>query len=106
MKDCIFCQVVSGKLPSTRLYEDASVIVIKDIYPQAPIHWIILPKKHITELLNAEDKLVHHMMNVAKKIIRDDKIVGYRLVNNGKGAAVIDHLHLHVMGKVDKLRAL
>ncbi len=81
-------------------------MVIKDIYPQAPVHWIILPKKHIPELLDAEDVLIHHMMNVAKKVIRDEKIKGYRLVNNGKGAAVIDHLHIHVMGKVDKLRAL
>lgn len=81
-------------------------MVIKDIYPQAPVHWIIIPKKHIGEFIEASDDLVHHMMNVAKKIIRDENIQGYRLVNNGKGAAVVDHLHIHVMGKIDKLRAL
>ncbi len=106
MIGCIFCQVVSGKLPSTKLFEDDQVVVIKDIYPQAPVHWIILPKKHVSELVAADDTLIHHMMTVAKKIIREEKITGYRLVNNGKGAAVIDHLHVHVMGKVDKLRAL
>lgn len=106
MKDCIFCKVVAGELPSTCLYKDDTVMVIKDIYPQAPVHWIILPKKHVSELLDADEPLVNHMMKVAKKIIRSEKITGYRLVNNGKGAAVIDHLHIHVMGKVDKLRAL
>lgn len=106
MTDCIFCKVVAGELPSTCLYKDDKVMVIKDIYPQAPVHWIILPKKHVSELLDANDALVHHMMKIAKKIIREEKISGYRLVNNGKGAAVIDHLHIHVMGKVDKLRAL
>ena len=106
MKDCIFCQVIAGKSPSTCLYQDDQVMVIKDIYPQAPVHWIILPKKHVSELLEADDALVSHMIRVAKKIIRDENIARYRLVNNGKGAAVIDHLHIHVMGKVDKLRSL
>jgi histidine triad (HIT) family protein len=106
MTDCIFCKIVSGKLPSTKLFEDGEVIVFKDIYPQAPVHWIIIPKKHVPEFLEAEDALVYHMMNVAKKIIRKEKIQGYRLVNNGKGAAVIDHLHIHILGKVDKARTL
>ena len=106
MTDCIFCKVIAGELPSTCAYQDDQVMVIKDIQPQAPIHWIIMPKIHISELVEASDDLIHHMMTVAKKIIREEKITGYRLVNNGKGAAVIDHLHIHVMGKVDKFRAL
>jgi len=106
MSDCIFCQVISGALPSTKLYEDTDVLVIKDIHPQAPVHWIVIPKKHTSELLTADDALIHHMMTVAKKIINDEHIAKYRIVNNGKGAAVIDHLHFHVMGNVDKLRTL
>lgn len=106
MSDCIFCQVVSGKLPSTVLYQDDEVMVIKDIYPQAPVHWIVIPKHHVPEFIAADDALIHHMMNVAKKVIRDENIQGYRLVNNGRGAAAIDHLHIHVMGNVDKLRSL
>ena len=106
MTGCVFCKVISGELPSTCLYQDDKVMVIKDIYPQAPVHWIIIPKKHVSELLAADDALIHHMMNIAKKVIKDEHIQGYRLVNNGKGAAVIDHLHIHVLGKIDKLRAL
>jgi histidine triad (HIT) family protein len=106
MNTCIFCNIVSGKLPSTKLFEDDRVLVFKDIFPQAPVHWIIIPKKHVPELLAADDVLIHHMMNVAKRIIRDEKINGYRLVSNGKGAAVIDHLHIHLLGKVDRLRQL
>ncbi len=106
MSDCIFCKVIAGQLPSTCLYQDETVMVIKDIHPQAPVHWIIMPKRHVAEFIDADDVLVSHMMQIAKKIIGDEKIANYRLVNNGRGAAVIDHLHLHVMGKIDKLRTL
>ncbi len=106
MNDCIFCKVVSGVLPSTCLYQDERIMVIKDIHPQAPVHWIIMPKTHVPEFVDAAPTLVSHMMTVAKKIIQEQKITGYRLVNNGRGAAIIDHLHLHVMGKIDKFRAL
>lgn len=106
MTNCIFCQIVEGKLPSTCLYQDQKVMVIKDIHPQAPVHWIILPKKHITELIEADDAIVGYMMKISRKVITDQKISGYRLVNNGRGAAFIDHLHIHIMGKVDKFRAL
>lgn len=106
MSDCIFCQVVAGKLPSTCLYQDDQVMVIKDIYPQAPVHWIVIPKKHVSELIAADESLISYMMKISKKVIKDEKIQGYRLVNNGKGAAVIDHLHIHVMGKIDKSRSL
>ena len=70
MSDCVFCKVISGELPSTCLFQDDEVMVVKDIYPQAPVHWIIFPKKHIAELLDADDALIHHMMDVAKKIIK------------------------------------
>lgn len=106
MTDCIFCQVISGTLPSTCLYQDDTVMVIRDIHPQAPVHWIIMPKKHVSEFLEADDVLVNHMMKIARKIITKEKILRYRLVNNGRGAAVIDHMHIHVMGKVDKFRKL
>ncbi len=106
MVDCIFCKVIAGELPTTCLYQDDQVMVIKDIHPQAPVHWIIMPKAHVPELVDAAPALVSHMMTIAKKIIQEQKITGYRLVNNGRGAAMIDHLHVHVMGKVDKLRAL
>lgn len=103
---CIFCQIIAGKSPGTVLYQDAQVIVLKDIYPQAPVHWMVISKQHIGELLEAPDDLLSHMMTVVKKVIRDGHIQNYRIVNNGKGAAFVDHLHVHVLGSIDKARKL
>lgn len=106
MSDCIFCQIVEGKIPGDFVYQDEEIMVIRDIHPQAPIHLLVIPKKHILEFMQADDLVVANMMAVARKMIESQKITNYRLVNNGKGAAVIDHLHLHILGKVDKLRSL
>lgn len=105
-ENCIFCQIIAGKSPGTLLFQDEQVVVLKDIYPQAPVHWLVVSRKHIGELLEAPDALLSHMMTVVKKVIRDEHIQKYRLVNNGKGAAFVDHLHIHVLGSVDKNRKL
>lgn len=104
--ECIFCKIIAGELPSTPLYQDEDVLVIPDIHPQAPVHLLIVTKKHVPEFLDADESLVAKMFRIAKKMIEEQKITNYRLVNNGKGAAVIDHMHVHVMGKVDKFRKL
>ena len=106
MKDCIFCKVIAGELPSTKLYEDDNSIVIKDIHPEASIHWLVISKKHIPELVEVPDVLMGKMMAVVNKIIRDQRIGKYRIVINGKGAALVDHLHIHILGKIDKNRTL
>jgi histidine triad (HIT) family protein len=81
-------------------------MVIKNIHPEAPVHWLVISKKHIPELLDVPDELVAKMMVIVKKIIREQGIEKYRIVINGKGAALIDHVHIHVMGKIDKFRKL
>jgi histidine triad (HIT) family protein len=106
MDSCIFCSVIAGKLPSTKLYEDDDVIVIRDIHPQAPVHWLVISKKHVPELLQVPDDLAGKMMAVVNKIIRDQGIEKYRIVINGKGAVLVDHLHIHVLGSIDKFRTL
>jgi len=106
MVSCVFCDVIAGKLPSTKLYEDADVVVIRDIHPQAPVHWLVISKKHVPELLDVPDELAASMMSVVKKIIRDQGIGKYRIVVNGKGAVLVDHLHIHILGKIDKFRTL
>jgi len=70
------------------------------------VHLLVIPKKHIAEFIDADEATVAMMMAVTKKMIQEQHITNYRLVNNGQGAAVIDHIHLHILGKVDKLRAL
>ena len=106
MSDCIFCNVISGKLPGTFLYKDEDVVVFKDIHPQAPVHWIVVSKKHVPEFVEADDALIGKLFRVAQKVIRDEHIVNYRLVNNGKGVALVNHIHVHVLGNVDKFRKL
>lgn len=105
MKDCLFCRIIKDKIPSTKVYEDKEVLAFNDINPQAPVHILIIPKKHIDKLslLENEDKeLAGHLLLAAKKIAKDKGIDkdGYRIVGNcEKGAGqIVFHIHLHLMG--------
>ncbi len=105
MKDCIFCKIVDKELPADILYEDNNVIVFKDIKPKAPLHILIVPKKHIPSInhLELEDKeLMGEMFLAAKKMAKKQGVAktGYRLVfDTGKNAGqTVDHLHLHLLG--------
>ncbi len=106
MNDCIFCQVIAGKLPGNFVYKDSDVVVIKDIHPSAPVHLLAISTQHITEIVDADETLVAKLFRVIKKVIQEQKIVGYRLVTNGKGAALINHLHVHILGGIEKMRKL
>jgi len=103
--DCIFCQIVAGKVPSEIIYQDEAVIAFRDINPQAPTHLVIIPKRHIpslTQLTEAESSLVGHMVSTANQLAKGEGIAesGYRLVINcGKeGGQLVPHLHLHLLG--------
>ncbi len=110
MGECIFCRIVSGEIPSRKVYEDESVYAFHDINPVAPVHILIVPRKHIVgvQSLEPEDEcLVGHMFYVARKIAQEQGIApaedlsrGYRLVFNvGKDAGqTVFHLHLHLIG--------
>ncbi|OGG11516.1 hypothetical protein A2Z00_02705 [Candidatus Gottesmanbacteria bacterium RBG_13_45_10] len=106
MKSCIFCDVIAGKLPRTVIFQDTDVIVIKDMYPQAQVHLLVIPKKHISELVEVEDALLTKLFQTIKMIIKQEHIANYRIVNNGKGTAIIDHVHIHILGSVSKHRNL
>ena len=103
--DCIFCQIVAGKVPSEILYQDEEVIAFRDIHPMAPVHLIIIPKRHIPSLAHlseAESSLIGHMVIVANQLAKEKGISesGYRLaINCGKeGGQLVPHLHLHLLG--------
>ena len=103
--DCIFCQIVAGKIPSEILYQDEKVIAFRDINPQAPIHLLIIPKRHIPSLthLSEEDlPLIGHMVNAANQLAKREGISesGYRLVINcgEQGGQLVPHLHMHLLG--------
>lgn len=106
MDSCVFCEIINGTVPGQKEYEDEKIIVINDIHPQAPIHLLVIPKQHVKEFTEVPSATIAHIMDVTKRLIKDKHIENYRLVNNGKGAAVVDHFHLHVLGNVDKFRSL
>ena len=102
--DCLFCRIIRGEIPAKKVYEDEETFVFEDIKPQAPIHVLIIPKKHIVDVkeAKAEDApIIGKLHLVAAKIARDRKIEnGYRTVFNvgpGAGQSVF-HLHLHLLG--------
>lgn len=104
MEDCVFCKIIKGKIPSEKVYEDDKVIAFKDIQPAAPIHVLVIPKKHIEKLIDVteEDRhLISHIYQVINKIAKDMKIEddGFRvIVNCGKDAGQeVMHLHFHVL---------
>ncbi len=109
MSNCIFCKIVNKEMPADIVYENDKIIVIKDVNPKAPIHLLIVPKKHIPSVdhIEIQDKtLMGEIILVAQKIAREKNLKGYKLVINvGQGGGqIIDHLHLHLLsGKPIKL---
>ena len=107
MADCLFCKIIAGQIPSKKVYEDDKVFVIEDINPQAPVHFLILPKKHIVGLntAGAEDaEIIGYSHLIAAKLGRERKIEdGYRTVYNvgPRSGQSVFHLHLHLLGGRD-----
>ncbi len=102
--NCLFCKIANKEAPAEIVYEDERVIVFKDIHPRAPLHLLIIPKKHIQSVAHLESKdqkLMGELFLVAKKIARGKKIKGYKLIINvGRPAGqLIDHLHLHLLSR-------
>jgi len=104
MTECLFCKMVAGKIPAKKVYEDESVFAFRDINPQAPTHVLIVPKKHMIGLKEAQPEdaeLIGHCQLVAAQIAREEGVEeGYRTVYNvGRGAGQsVFHLHLHLLG--------
>lgn len=105
MPDCVFCRVVAGELPSTKVHSDDLVIAFRDIAPRAPTHILIVSREHIpsaAELTDAHGPLLGRLFTVAAEVARAEGIAdaGYRLVTNvGRwGGQTVDHLHFHLMG--------
>ncbi len=103
--DCIFCQIVAGKVPSEILYQDEELIAFRDINPIAPTHLVIIPREHIpslADLSEAQSPLTGHMVNIANQLAKREGIAegGYRLVINcgEEGGQAVPHLHMHLLG--------
>ena len=103
--DCIFCQIASGKIPSDTVYQDQEIVAFRDINPKAPVHILIIPKKHIAsldQLSQSATALVGRMVAVASRLAKGEGVAekGYRLaINCGKeGGQLVPHLHMHLLG--------
>jgi histidine triad (HIT) family protein len=102
---CIFCQIVEDKIPSENLYQDEDVLAFRDINPQAPVHILIIPRKHIDSIADitpGDEALITKMMKVANELAVKEGISGkgYRLVTNCReqGGQLVGHLHFHLLG--------
>jgi histidine triad (HIT) family protein len=105
MSDCIFCKIIAGEIPSEKIYEDGEILAFRDITPQAPVHFLVIPKKHIRSLMEAEEadaallgRLLRRAGTLAEEQGCSEK--GARFVLNCKsdGGQTVDHLHIHVLG--------
>lgn len=105
MSDCIFCKIAEKEIPATIVYEDDKFIAFKDLDPQAPVHILLIPKRHIesVDTLSPEDEdVVGHILGKAKIIAKEEGIDnGYRVVSNvgEDGQQSVKHLHFHLLGK-------
>lgn len=103
MDDCLFCKIVKGEIPSTKIYEDENVYGFADIAPQAPFHAVIIPKKHIKSADEINEDNAYLMACVFKavaKIAKEQKLTnGYRVVNNcgEDGGQTVGHIHFHML---------
>lgn len=101
MEDCIFCKIINKEIPSEIIYEDENVLSFKDINPQAPIHIIVIPKKHMASVLEADSKTVGDIFEAINRIAKQENIDkdGFRVITNcGKGAGqTVNHLHFHIL---------
>jgi histidine triad (HIT) family protein len=104
MSDCLFCKIVKGDIPTETVYEDELIIVIKDIYPKADVHLLILPRLHVAslnELDSSHDVLVAHMLRKLPQVAKQQGLDnGFRtIINTGPGGGQeVYHLHLHLLG--------
>jgi len=100
--DCLFCRIVAGKIPATIVYEDDDVMAINDVFPRAPFHVLVVPKKHVEKLSDLEDEVLGgQLLQAVRRVTSQGGVAeNFRLVvNNGDFAGqTVPHLHLHVLG--------
>lgn len=105
MTDCIFCKIAAGEIPANVVYEDEHLVAFHDLEPQAPVHVLVIPKKHIAsmdEVTGEDQQLLGYMMTKMKDIASILELHnGYRIVNNcgEDGLQTVKHLHFHLLGK-------
>lgn len=104
MSDCLFCKIIAGEIPSTKVYEDDTVFAFRDIAPQAPTHILVVPKTHIADcngIRGENSGVVAHIFEVIPQIAKAEGLAnGYRVVSNcgADAGQTVQHLHFHILG--------
>ena len=105
MESCVFCRIVAGEIPARKVYEDADLLAFEDLNPAAPVHVLIIPKKHVATLRDveeAEEELIGAIFTAANRIAREKGVAeeGFRVVVNcgENGGQTVFHLHFHLLG--------
>ena len=104
MENCLFCKIIAGELPSTKVYEDETVLAFRDIAPQAPVHVLVVPKAHIEDCngITAENSaVIAHIFEIIPEIAKKEGLVnGYRVASNtgADSGQTVPHLHFHILG--------
>jgi len=106
MSDCLFCKIAAGEIPANKLYEDDKCLAFYDIAPQAPVHFLVIPKAHLASVssVNKDNAaLVGHIMTVIAQLTNKLMLGSYRVVSNvgGQAGQSVFHLHFHVLGGRD-----
>lgn len=103
MSDCIFCKIVAGEIPCKKVYEDEEFFAFHDINPIAPVHFMIVPKRHVDSLQEcggADEGMLGRLLLLAPKLAKEQGLAGFKTaINTGKeGGQVVFHLHVHIYG--------
>ena len=106
MSDCLFCKIIAGEIPSSKVYEDDVCFAFNDIAPQAPTHFLVIPKEHIRSVsqISAENSaVVAHIFGVIAKLAKEQGMESYRVVSNigDQAGQSVHHLHFHVLSGRD-----
>jgi histidine triad (HIT) family protein len=104
LENCIFCKIINGEIPSAKIYEDDKVIAFNDINPVAPVHMLVIPKKHYESIIDIPDEemdIVSHMHRVIKTLSQQNGFdkTGFRIINNcgDDGCQEVKHIHFHIL---------
>lgn len=104
MSDCLFCKIIAGSIPSTKVYEDETILAFRDIAPQAPTHVLVVPKMHLTDtndITGENSAVIAHIFEVIPQIAKAEGLAGgYRVVTNcgADSGQTVPHLHFHILG--------
>ena len=101
--NCLFCKIIKGEIPSDKLYEDDEVLAFRDIAPTAPVHFLVIPKKHISgpaAVTEEDEQLIGKLMRIGSQVAKEEGIEHFRVVfNNGADAGqTVFHIHTHIIG--------